>query len=660
MREDHVFYSSVDPAEGQSRFRLKGLDGLRAVAVSSVLIYHLWPATLPGGMIGVDIFFAISGYLITALLLREAAYKAEMNIIQFWIRRLRRLIPAIIVLVASVGTIALLIGGDIKVALGRQILGAFTFSSNWLYIAAGNDYFAQTSPELLTNFWSLAVEEQFYIFWPIVLVLVFMNVRTWRHRRWVPAGITLLSLTLCLIYLFAGAPLSRVYYGTDSHLFSIMLGVLLAFLIPWSIYPPKDARLYPMVGYGNGAFGALRAIIGWASLLLIFPLARVLGEDHPAFMPWALLASALLSVGVIQGILADVRGPIARGLRAVLSLPPLVWIGQRSYGIYLWHWPLAVIAHYLFGPQNQGWTSWLVLFLTFLIAGLSYMYVEEPIRRYGWGSALAQWGSALTGPRKKLPLAGALALVLGVVSTAFAITTAPTMTSAEQVVANGAGTGTNGQQEVVTQPKTTASETPQENGITAGTISIYGDSVTLASAQALQEKLPQASIDAAVSRTLVAELPALKEQAEAKKIGQIVVISLSTNSSITTDQIDELQQILSPNKERKVVLVTGAAPANLTWVAQSNDMLKHAAEQRKDTFILADWAQKTQGHPEYLVSDGVHPQGEGQQIYAQTVVDGVEQAKKQLKDEGKLTDEQIDNAQEEPSGTPSPATSPAW
>ena len=138
------------------------------------------------------------------------------------------------------------------------------------------------------------------------------------------------------------------------------------------------------------------------------------------------------------------------------------------------------------------------------------------------------------------------------------------------------------------------------------------------------------------------------------------MISLSTNSSITTDQIDELQQILSPNKERKVVLVTGAAPANLTWVDQSNYMLKHAAEQRKDTFILADWAQKTQGHPEYLVSDGVHPQGEGQQIYAQTVVDGVEQAKKQLKDEGKLTDEQIDKAQEEPSGTPSPATSPAW
>ena len=156
-----LFTSSVRPDEANRRYILPGLDGLRAIAVLLVMVYHFWPTVLPGGMIGVDIFFVISGFLITSLLLREGALTGKIALGSFWIRRARRLLPAITLLILVMGPVSLLIGGDIQVNLGRQLAGAATFSSNWISIFAGNDYFTQTSPELFTNFWSLAVEEQF-------------------------------------------------------------------------------------------------------------------------------------------------------------------------------------------------------------------------------------------------------------------------------------------------------------------------------------------------------------------------------------------------------------------------------------------------------------------------------------------------------------------
>lgn len=653
--EDHVFYSNVDPAEAQRSFRLRGLDGLRAIAVCSVLVYHLWPTVLPGGMMGVDIFFVISGFLITALLLKEGALTGKMNIVQFWVRRLRRLIPAIIVLVAVVGGLALIIGGDIQVGLGRQVLGAFTFSSNWLYIASGNDYFAQTSPELLTNFWSLAVEEQFYIFWPIALVFIFMWVASWRKRLAIPLVLALLSVVLSAVLTAVGASASRIYYGTDTHLFGIMLGVSLALLIPWSMYPPADSRLYPVVGYGEGIWGILRGLVGWVCLIAIFPLARRWGDHDAFFMPWDLLLASVLAVGVIQALLADSRGPVASLLRNVLSLPPLVWIGQRSYGIYLWHWPLAVIAHYVFGPENRFWTSWVVLFASFIVAGLSYMFVEDPIRRLGFGRALRAFGRALVGPAKALPIVSLALFLLGAVGTGFAIANAPAMTEAEAVVASGED---HAQTTVAPQPQPSASASAKD-GVVPGSVRIIGDSVTVASADALQSKLPQASIDGEVSRTLVADLPQIKEDAANHQLGQVVVVSLATNSTLAQSQIDELVQALAPHQERKIVLVTGAAPSNLTWVAGSNDLMHQAAQKYPDTVLVADWAQAAAGHSDYLVSDGVHPQGQGQQVYAQTIADAVAKAQKQLKDEGKLSEEDLKQASESPSADPTPAPSAA-
>lgn len=666
MNKNHVFYSAVDPAEAQRNFRLKGLDGLRAIAVTTVLIYHLWPAVLPGGMVGVDVFFVISGYLITALLLREGALTGKIDIGQFWVRRIRRLIPAIVVVVASAGGLAYLVGGDVQVGLGRQVLGAFTFSSNWLYIASGNDYFTQTSPELLTNFWSLAVEEQFYVFWPIVLVFIFILVARWTKRLLIPLALTLLSLLLSAIFIALGAEPSRIYYGTDTHLFGIMLGVSLALLVPWSMYPPEDSRLYGIISYSNGIWGLARTALSWISLIAIIPFALFWGEQDPFFMSWGLFFASLLAVGVIQGLLPDVRGVGANTLRAFLSLAPLRWIGQRSYGIYLWHWPLAVLAHYTFGPQNRFWTSWMVLALTLIVTGLSYMYVEDPIRRLGFRKAFATFIRTFSGPAKILPIVGLLVVVLGGIGTGFAISTAPQMTEAESVVASGA----EAEQKTIA-PKETPVPAPSASdqnlniteGVTPGSISIIGDSVTLASTDVLQQKIPQATIDGKVSRSLIGDLPEIESAVANHQLGQIVVVSLTTNSTMSQAQLDQLVQILAPHKERKIVLVTGVAPSNLTWVAGSNQLIYETAEKYQDTVLVADWAKAAEGHPEYLVSDGVHPRGEGQQVYAQAIADAVAKAKKALINENKLSEEahaSADSASAESIEAPSPATSKAW
>ncbi|MGV3016436.1 acyltransferase family protein [Rothia sp. 88186D007BW] len=648
MKDDHVFYSAVHPHEGQRRFILQGLDGVRALAVALVLVYHFWPQFLPGGMIGVDIFFVISGYLITSLLLREGAYTGKMDIVSFWVRRLRRLVPAFALLTLVVGSLALVVGGDAQVGLGRQIVGAFTYSSNWLLIWAGNDYFTQTSPELMTNFWSLAVEEQFYLFWPVVLVFVFMFIAKWWQRALVPAILGLFSLLLAVVLGFFGVSTARLYYGTDTHLYGLMLGVLLAMMIPWSMYPPADPRLYPLVGYGNGIWGWVRQLTGWVCLIALLPFALVLSDQSTWLMPWGLLVGSALGMGIIQALLPDVRGGTSGLFRALLSLAPLRWVGQRSYGIYLWHWPLMVLAHYAFGATRSPWVNVAVLLLTLAVAGLSYIYVEQPVRKLGFRGALSIWFSAMLAPAgRALPVGAALLAGVALIATVFAVRTAPTMTQAEAVVAAGAqysqasapapqpstlapsasaepSTSAEPAESGHPSPTATAPLTPAD--IDGSQVTIIGDSVTLASSGALGEALPQALVNAEVSRTSAAALPVVDQMLEAGQVRQVLVFSVTANSTFSFEQLEGLKAAVSPKGERKIVLVTGVGPANLTWIEPSNQVIREFAEQNPGTVFIADWQAAAKGHPEYLVSDGVHPQNEGLTVYAQTVKDAVAKA----------------------------------
>ena len=210
--------------------RLPGLDGLRAIAVIVVIAFHFVPAAAPGGYLGVDVFFVISGFLITTLLLRERSRTGRVSVPRFWLRRARRLLPALAVVVLTCGAAAAVIGGDVLVHLGSQVLGAATFSSNWLYIVQGTSYFATTSPELFRNLWSLAVEEQFYLLWPGLLILL-LFVR-WRWLRVVIVSLLAVSSAVAMALLFTPpGDATRVYYGTDTHSFGLALGAAVAIAI---------------------------------------------------------------------------------------------------------------------------------------------------------------------------------------------------------------------------------------------------------------------------------------------------------------------------------------------------------------------------------------------------------------------------------------------
>uniref|UniRef100_UPI00197C3ED3 acyltransferase family protein n=1 Tax=Microbacterium sp. CPCC 204701 TaxID=2493084 RepID=UPI00197C3ED3 len=232
--------------------RLHGLDGLRAIAVTLVVVYHLFPpALLPGGFIGVDVFFVISGFLITSLLLREHDATGRIRLGRFWVRRARRLLPALVAVVAVCSTLAWVVGGDVLVRLGAQIAGVATFSYNWLSIAGGGGYFAAATPELFRNFWSLAVEEQFYVLWPLVLPLVLFL-----PRAWLRIAVAMVFAAASAIWMGAvisrGDDLTRAYFGTDTHAFGLLLGVALAFLLAPLFTRPAAADVPAMVHVPGG------------------------------------------------------------------------------------------------------------------------------------------------------------------------------------------------------------------------------------------------------------------------------------------------------------------------------------------------------------------------------------------------------------------------
>lgn len=649
-----LFTSSVRPYEANRRYILPGLDGLRAIAVLLVIVYHFWPTVLPGGMIGVDIFFVISGFLITSLLLREGALNGRITLGSFWIRRARRLLPAIALMILVLGPVSLIVGGDIQVNLGRQLLGAATFSSNWISIFAGNDYFAQTSPELFTNFWSLAVEEQFYVLWPLLIVASGLLLgRRWRRFSVVMVLGIVASLGAATFLLMNGAPVSRIYYGTDTHLYGLLLGALLAFARPWSLYPPIGKKALYRVAQPFGLVAFIRVMVSWLSLFALIPYAILVPESAPGAIPWGLFGASLLALGVIQGMLPDMLAGASEALRRLLNFAPLRWVGERSYGLYLWHWPLAVVMHYMLGADRSPLVNVGVLVATFAIAEMSYRWVETPIRRHGFrGSANRVIASFQNATVKALPIALTLLVIAAAGATGVAVRTAPAMTTAQQSVEDGkraaaerlkarqearASASANPTTKDGKDAKATASANPSASAsqeatgpIDSSQVTVVGDSIVVATSPDLYDKMPEAQINAAEGRTIANALPIIKSMGANGQIRKTLVLSVTANSTILDGQLDQV--LAAMPADSKLVLVTGYGPRNLSWIEYSNTKIREFASQHSDRVIIADWnsaiRQALQTQSGLLASDGVHPEAAGQELYARVVEQAIAKAQK--------------------------------
>lgn len=649
-----LFTSSVRPYEANRRYILPGLDGLRAIAVLLVIVYHFWPTVLPGGMIGVDIFFVISGFLITSLLLREGALNGRIALGSFWVRRARRLLPAIALIILVLGPVSLIVGGDIQVNLGRQLLGAATFSSNWISIFAGNDYFAQTSPELFTNFWSLAVEEQFYVLWPLLIVASGLLLgRRWRHFSAIMVLGILASLGVAAFLLMNGTPISRIYYGTDTHLYGLLLGALLAFARPWSLYPPMGKKALYRVAQPFGLIAFTRVMVSWLSLFALIPYAILVPESAPGAIPWGLFGASLLALGVIQGMLPDMLAGASEALRRLLNFAPLRWVGERSYGLYLWHWPLAVVMHYVLGADRSPLVNVGVLVATFAIAEMSYRWIETPIRRRGFReSANRVIASFQNATVKALPIALTLLVIAAAGATGVAVRTAPAMTTAQQSVEDGkraaaerlkarqearasasasASAAAKDGKDAKVNASASASASQEATGpINSSQVTVVGDSIVVAVSPDLYDKMPEAQIDAAEGRTIAKALPIIKTMGASGQIRQTLVLSVTANSTILDGQLDEV--LAAMPADSKLVLVTGYGPRNLSWIEYSNTKIHEFASQHSDRVIIADWnsaiRQALQTQSGLLTSDGVHPEAAGQELYARVVEQAIAKAQK--------------------------------
>ncbi|MEO8906628.1 MAG: acyltransferase, partial [Microbacteriaceae bacterium] len=382
--------SAARPASARAPVtrHLAGLDGSRAIAVVAVIVYHVFPGLLPGGFIGVDVFFVISGFLITSLLIGERASAGRVSFKRFWQRRVRRLVPAIVVLVLVCCTSALIVGGDVLVGLGRQVLGAATFSYNWLDIASGSSYFSRDAPELFRNLWSRAVEEQFYLLWPLLLIVLLL-IRNNRVRIAVLLALAAASATLMWLLYTPGADATRVYFGTDTHSFGLMIGAALA-LVVRSMKPlDLNAGESPLQVFARR----------WLPGLGLISLAAVLGatwwlhDDAAITYRGGLVAVSVLTAIVIWAAVT-LRSPRSSAagrsaLGGALDIAPLRAIGARSYGLYLWHWPVLVLVAAAWSPGADTLERTLMigavaLCITAAAAVLSYRFVEQPVRRHGF------------------------------------------------------------------------------------------------------------------------------------------------------------------------------------------------------------------------------------------------------------------------------------
>ncbi len=633
-------YTSHTIRPPRKTYRIRGIDGLRALGAIFVLIYHLVPAYGGAGVVGVDVFFTISGFLITALLMKEYDATGRINLRHFWIRRLRRLVPAVTVMVLVVVGLARLISDDAVVQVRWQSLGALTGTYNWLQIAHSSSYFEAQSPMLLTNMWSLAIEQQIYIVWPVVVI----GLLAWAGMRGRNAAAFAIGAASVLAHIaLLGADVTRSYVGTDTHIFGLMIGAMIAFSVPGIMTSDQDGRS------GARRPSSVWGLIAWTALAGLIALVFT-AEVGRWFYPWGLLVASALTALLIRGILPDVPGRASDALASLLESAPLVWIGQRSYGIYLWHWPLYVLASYhLHIPSPTAEIG--VVALSVLAAHISFEAVETPIRTHGLAGTLQQvrtW-------RTTFLAGGALATlaILGLFTTA--VVTSQPLTEAQRSVMAGQqalasppqpsrttpapgptttpspthSPSTPGSSETPNTPKsdttespssasaTDAAPTPPPEPINGNDITVIGDSVTLASAPALLETFPGIIVDGEVSRSVYAFTNAANELAAQGQLHDTVVISLGTNGVFPRQTADEMLDYLGP--DRKVVFVTAYGPPRASWIPTANDTMRAMAKDHADQVRIADWHAVVSAHPEVLASDQIHPTAAGGKLYAAEV-----------------------------------------
>lgn len=594
---------------------ITGLDGIRAVAVMAVLFYHAdYPWAL-GGFLGVETFFVLSGFLITSLLLAEWGSTRGINLRNFWLRRARRLLPAVWLLLAVLPLVAILFGRDALPRLKEDIPAAIFYITNWVYIVREVPYFeAFGRPPLLQQLWSLAVEEQFYLLWPLILLFL---LRLLKNNRFGLVAVTLMMIGLsagwmAILYSPEVDPL-RVYYGTDTRAGGFLVGALLAMI--WS---PARSR--------TPARGILE-LAGWCGLLALMFLYNQLNEFQPFLYRGGILLTALASALLIMGASSP-----ATSISRLLENPVFRWIGSRSYSIYLWHWPIFMLTRPGFDldlptlPVRVGQVA-----VTFGLAELSYRYIESPVRHHGFTASIR----SLQGSLREWSVPQRVGLGAGIVTASLLLLWQGTIrpvnanTASQDALPVASAAAETITQHTPTQP--VPIHTQQPAGVTTRVsstltptpsidlprVTFIGDSIMQGATPMMEDILGEdIYIDAARKRKME-DVPALVETLyDEGLLSHIVVIHLGSNRPFEAPMFDEVMKTLLAHGVERVIFINVHRP--IGWEFYINKKFAEGVARWPEAELI-DWDALAHHEQGWFIRDGTHLSYEGSEAYVSAI-----------------------------------------
>ena len=612
---------------GKKRRYITGLDGIRAIAVIMVLAYHLKLALFKSGFLGVTVFFVLSGYLITGILISEVEEEGTIDLKNFWLRRIRRLVPAVMSMAVVIIFVSAVVNRVIFTKGCKDFLASVLGFNNWWQIFNKVSYFeAAGVPSPFTHCWSLAIETQFYLIYPLILLGIYKLAKSrgeGRAKRGLLfAGVTLLlaliSVILMIVLFDPQKDASRVYYGTDTRAFSLLFGALLAILWEYRMVPRRLSASVNMV-LGSVSFAAL----------LVMTIA--INGSSNFWYRGGQFVGTILTVLMVYAVSGR-----KTWLSRFLSNPVLKWIGDRSYSIYLWHYPIILLISK--GIKASWWITLIEIVLSVVLAELSYRFIETPIRHGIIGEYLNILRSRPRSRQEKKRqvqvarrslkvMAGTFVLTVSLILCMIFVPKKNALDTLQKREAKAKETGKMTEEQLAKQ-KANGSESDDtictadltDDEILEGlNLLLIGDSIAVDVTDDFYEIFPNSVSDTKIGRITSLGKQVLDSYIDEKKWeGEGVIFASLSNSPINGELEDIREKI---GKDMPLFLTTVRIPHD-TFEDESNSKIKKFVEENEHTYLI-DWYAASEGHDEYFDADDTHLLSAGAKAYAKCIKETV-------------------------------------
>lgn len=612
---------------GKKRRYITGLDGIRAIAVIMVLAYHLKLALFKSGFLGVTVFFVLSGYLITGILISEVEEEGTIDLKNFWLRRIRRLVPAVMSMAVVIIFVSAVVNRIIFTKGCKDFLASVLGFNNWWQIFNKVSYFeAAGVPSPFTHCWSLAIETQFYLIYPLILLGIYKLVKSRgegrANRGLLFAGVTLLlaliSVILMIVLFDPQQDASRVYYGTDTRAFSLLFGALLAIL--W------DYRMVP-----RRLSASVNMVLGSVSFAVLLVMTIAINGSSNFWYRGGQFVGTILTVLVIYTVLGR-----KTWLSRFLSNPVLKWIGDRSYSIYLWHYPIILLISK--GIKASWWITLIEIVLSVVLAELSYRFIETPIRHGIIGEYLNILRSRPKSRQEKKRqvqvarrslkvMAGTFVLTVSLILCMVFVPKKNALDTLQKRETKAKETGKMTEEQLAKQ-KANGSESDDtictadltDDEILEGlNLLLIGDSIAVDVTDDFYEMFPNSVSDTKIGRITSLGKQVLDSYIDEKKWeGEGVIFASLSNSPINGELEDIREKI---GKDMPLFLTTVRIPHE-TFEEESNSKIKKFVEENDHTYLI-DWYAASEGHDEYFDADDTHLLPAGAKAYAKCIKEAV-------------------------------------